>query len=95
MSKDYSEISFNADNAPSKLILEQKKMGLGYLGSIFGDKESAPTNIIGLWGFLFTVGFIVAMFVIAWCSPSILIDFIKTVASIIGIPVGLLLKRSK
>ena len=95
MSKNNNEINFNADDTSNKLMLEQKKMGLGYLGRFFGDKESAPTNIVGICVFLFSVAFIATMLVIAYFSTSILIDYIKTVALIIGIPVGLLLKRSK
>ncbi len=100
--KSKDEVHFIDDNT-SKYLLEQMKQRLGSAGGFFGDKESAPTNIVGICSILFTVAFIVTMLVIAYCSPSMLIDYIKTIASIIGFPVGLLIndqiglliKRSK
>ena len=48
--------------SPDQYILAGKKVDLGLLGKLFGSRENAPANIVGLILILLVVAGVIALF---------------------------------
>lgn len=67
--------------------LENNRQNLGWLGGIFGGKESAPTNIVGLAVGVALFGLLVS----AFCAPTqSMADLQKYLGGIITTGIGFL-----
>lgn len=71
----------------SKHELQVKKVNIGLLGKVFGDRENAPTNIAGFLLALLAIAGVIVLFLKPGISAA---DFWGTIAPIITLLCGYL-----
>jgi len=60
---------------PSEVVISKMHLDAGLLGKLFGNRENAPTNFIGLLMIFFIFGGVVILIK----SPAILINYLDKI----------------